>query len=265
VKEIAPPSFFDAHCHLQDDRLRDSLKAVLSRAQNAGVKAASCCGTNEKDWGAVQLLAQTHNGILYPSFGLHPWYIKERTGEWAERLVYYLKEVPGSCIGEIGLDHAIDKSTFDDQEAVFRKQLEIAAEYGRPVTIHCRRAFGRLLEIFKIHGGVFQGGIVHSYSGPAELVKNIEGFGLSISFSGSVTFPKNKRARTAVSAVSPERLCIETDCPDFKPYRFTGDQNEPANIVSVAETIASLLGSTLDAVASQTCRNAARIFALKRA
>jgi TatD DNase family protein len=107
---------------------------------------------------------------------------------------------------------------------------------------------------------VFQGGIVHSFSGPAELVNIIEGFGLSISFSGSITFSKNKRARKALLAVSPERLCIETDSPDLKPYQCATELNEPSNIVTVAETAASLLGISKEEVAARTWQNANRIF-----
>lgn len=255
----AQPFFFDAHCHLQDERLLAAREAVISRAVNAGVKALSCCGTSEKDWAQVRELAGAHESVR-PSFGLHPWYVASRTEQWVDALVSYLKEKPRACIGEIGLDHALDESTFADQEAVFRKQLAIAAEYKRPVTIHCRRAFGRLVELLRLHGGVFQGGIVHSYSGPAELVKDIENFGLSISFSGSITFSKNKRARNALLAVSPSRLCIETDSPDLKPYQGTGELNEPANVVLVAETVAELLGISKEDVAARTWNNACGIF-----
>ena len=226
-------SFFDAHCHLQDRRLQSDIAGVLSRAKNAGVTALSCCGSCEQDWPDVKRLAGTSDAVL-PSFGLHPWYIGERTREWDDILVSFLKATPGAGVGEIGLDHALDASTFGDQESVFFQQLAIAAEYGRPVTIHCGRAFGRLLEIIKGRGGVFQGGIVHSYSGPPDLVKTVEGFGLSVSFSGSITFPGSKKARASVTAVSPDRLCLETDSPDIISYGCGATVNEPAYITAVA-------------------------------
>jgi TatD DNase family protein len=219
----------------------------------------SCCGTSEKDWEQVRELAGGHESV-HPSFGLHPWYAAGRSEQWADALVSRLREIPRACVGEIGLDHALDESTFADQELVFCRQLAIAAEYRRPVTIHCRRAFGRLVELLRLNKGIFQGGIVHSYSGPSELVKDIENFGLSISFSGSITFSKNKRARKALLAVSPDRLCIETDSPDLKPYQYAGEINEPANIVAVAETVASLLGISKEEVAARTWNNAGRIF-----
>ncbi|HUI91108.1 MAG TPA: TatD family hydrolase [Chitinivibrionales bacterium] len=252
-------SFFDAHCHVQDGRLAAGLDAVLSRAACAGVKALSCCGTSEKDWNQVRGLAEKYEAVR-PSFGLHPWYVAGRSEHWADALVSHLDKMPHACVGEIGLDHALDESTFADQESVFLKQLAIAAEHKRPVTIHCRRAFGRLVELLKVHGGAFQGGIVHSFSGPAELVKTIEGFGLSLSFSGTITFPKNKRSRAALLAASRDRLCIETDSPDLKPYQCATELNEPANVVKVAETVALLLGISKEEVAARTWNNATRIF-----
>jgi TatD DNase family protein len=252
-------SFFDAHCHLQDERLRGFLDAVLSRAEQAGVTAMSCCGTSEKDWEAVKKVAGAHSS-LRPSFGLHPWFIADKSRHWDETLLSYLAGIPLAYVGEIGLDHALDESSFADQETVFRKQLAIAAQLGRPVSIHCRRAFGRLVEILNEIGGIVHGGIVHSYSGSAELVKPLEDFGLSLSFSGSITFSKNKRARESVTVVSPDRLCLETDSPDMKPYHYTGDLNEPASIIPVAETVASLLGASVKDIASRTMINASRIF-----
>src|SRR5271157_4403214 len=176
--------YFDSHCHLQDERLLPDITGVCTRAKNAGVAAVSCCGSSERDWQSVKELSATDPRVI-PSFGLHPWYVAERTDSWDNTLVALLRENPAACVGEIGIDHALDKSTFAGQEAVLLRQLAIAAEFARPVTIHCVRAFGRLVELLGQAGGVFQGGIVHSYSGPSELVKTLEGFGLSISFSGS--------------------------------------------------------------------------------
>ena len=186
--------------------------------------------------------------------------LRTEARDWEKKLVALLKENPAACVGEIGIDHALDKSTFADQETVFLRQLAIAAELWRPVTIHCVRAFGRLIELLRQAGGVFQGGIVHSYSGPPELVKTLEGFGLSISFSGSITFPGSKRARASVKAVSPDRLCIETDSPDIKPNGWEAALNEPASIHLVAKAAAELLGMQLKEVAELTFRNSTRIF-----
>jgi TatD DNase family protein len=252
--------YFDSHCHLQDPRFSGMLEAVLSRAFIAGVRAFVCCGTCEDDWQSVKQLALSHKEIV-PSFGLHPWFVDKRSKDWRDRLAECVGAMPGSCVGEIGLDHACDSLTFSSQEEAFREQLRLAASYGRPVTIHCRKAFGRLVELLRLEGGMFQGGILHSYSGPPDMVRELEALGLSISFSGSVTFLKSKRARASAGVVSADRLLIETDSPDIRPYGCAAALNEPAHIVSVAEALSSLIGIPKEDVAQRTWRNAARIFA----
>jgi len=259
MEQTNPPVFFDAHCHLQDERLLPDITDVLARAKAAGVAAMSCCGSSESDWQDVKLLAAAREEI-FPSFGLHPWYVAQRTKTWDTALASSLEELPSAGVGEIGLDHALDKSTFEDQEKVFTRQLALAAEYGRPVTIHCRRAIGRLTELLKQCGGVPGGGIVHSYSGPVELVKTLEDFGLCISFSGSATFPNSKRARAALAAVSSDRLCIETDSPDIVPFGWKASVNEPATIGTVAKVAAELRGVSVGEIAKLTYANASKVF-----
>ncbi len=257
--ETTGAPLFDAHCHLQDERLSRGASAAIAAAAAASVGGFSCCGSAEDDWEAVNDIAAAHPQVV-ASFGLHPWYVSKRTAQWESALETALAGNPRACVGEIGIDHAVDESTFADQEAVFVRQLGIAAKFKRPVSIHCRQAVGRLVELLGHAGGVSQGGIIHSYSGPPELVKTFESLGLSLSFSGSVTFPKSKRARASAAAVSADRLCIETDSPDLKPLGWERDVNEPASLPLVARAVAELRGVTIEEVAEVTSRNARRLF-----
>ena len=259
---------FDAHCHLQDERLASRLAEVLNRAERSGVRRMLCCGCHERNWDAVLALAQAHPEIA-PSFGIHPWYMDGRTDGWLETLERFLAGQP-SGVGEIGLDHAVTPRADAEQEAVFIPQLRLARRLKRPVSLHCRKAWKRLLEILSQEGGVGWGGLIHSYSGPAELVKPLEAMGLYISFSGAITRPGNKRGHQALAAVSPERLLIETDSPDLLPAgtpviagipAVAGAVNEPANLVLVAAAVAKILGRSPEWVAEQTFANASRLLA----
>ena len=249
---------FDAHCHLQDERLADDLPAVLRRAEQSGVRRMLCCGCHERNWDAVLALAQAHPEIV-PSFGIHPWYMEGRTAAWLETLERFLSGQP-SGVGEIGLDHAVIPRADEEQEAVFIAQLRLARRLKRPVSLHCRKAWQRLLEILRAEGGVGWGGLIHSYSGSAELVKPLEEMGLYISFSGAITRPGNKRGRRALAAVSPERLLIETDSPDLPPVGADSAVNEPANLALVAAAVANILDRSPEWVAEQTFANASRLF-----
>lgn len=263
---------FDAHCHLQDERLTGCLPAVLSRADKAGVKRMLCCGCHERNWDAVRGLASDHPEIV-PSFGIHPWYLQGRTEGWPacnpvvadstagrlETLERFLVGQP-SGVGEIGLDHATGDRSDEEQAEVFIAQLRLARRLRRPVSLHCRKAWGQLLEILSREGGVGWGGLIHSYSGSAELVGPLEEMGLYISFSGVITRSGNKRSRQALAAVSSERLLIETDSPDLSPINALSKVNEPANLALVAAAVADILGQSPERVAEQTFANASRLF-----
>ena len=269
-EEPCPMQLFDAHCHLQDERLAGRLAEVLSRAERSGVQRMLCCGCHERNWDAVHTLAQDHPEIV-PSFGIHPWYMEGRTDGWLETLERFLSSQP-SGVGEIGLDHAVTPRADAEQEAVFIAQLRLARRLKRPVSLHCRKAWERLLKILNQEGGVGWGGLIHSYSGSAEFVKPLEEMGLYISFSGAITRPGNKRGHRALAAVAPGRLLIETDSPDLLPagtpavagipavVGADSAVNEPANLALVAAAVADILGRSPDWVAEQTFANASRLF-----
>jgi TatD DNase family protein len=260
--DSGPPfQLFDSHCHLQDERFSGQVGPVLERSRKSRVTAMMCCGCNEHDWSRVHELID-RDGVAV-SFGLHPWYVMQRTHAWFDRLRQLMDSVPGAGIGEIGLDNAIQGADRVAQEEVFVKQLRLAREQGRPVSIHCRKAFGRMIELLETEGGV-EGGLVHSFSGSSELVPVFERLGLSLSFSGAITRPNNKRARAAVRAVSKSRLLIETDSPDLPPAgAAAGAVNEPANLPSVLETVATLIGVSLEETAKLTTDNARRLFGIQ--
>ena len=247
---------FDSHCHLQYPDLKNNLEEVLLRAKEAGVLEMLCCGTEESDWPLVQELARIHPQIIIPSFGLHPWYIKNRSTVWLKNLEDFLKTMP-SAVGEIGLDHSLADFNEQEQNSVFISQLELANQLQRPVTIHCRKAWESLLKILKAivpHCG----GMIHSYSGSAELIPALEDYGLYLSFSGSVTRSGNKRGRKAIGTVSPERLLIETDSPDLLPAGLPDGTNEPANLIHVLKEGAALLHLREEEFALRTRENTKR-------
>ena len=86
---------FDAHCHLQDERLIHGLDAALTRAREAGIECWICCGSSENDWEQVRAIASKYAGVV-PSFGLHPWYVRERSPPWMDVLRDCLAKTPSA-------------------------------------------------------------------------------------------------------------------------------------------------------------------------
>ena len=244
--ETAAMPLIDVHCHLHDSRLISRLDAILRRARNCGVAAAVSCATAPENWDTTARICRDHRRVI-PFFGIHPWFVDHASGDWATDLADRLSATP-SGMGEIGLDFMDKEADREIQAGVFETQIDLARQMKRVVNIHVRKAWDDLVHLFKRTGPLTVPGLVHSYSGSADLVPVLEKFNLYISFSGAVTRPNAKKAVRALAAVSQDRFVLETDSPDLCPSLekpFPGGRsglNEPANLPAIARIAARLKG-----------------------
>jgi len=260
---------YDAHNHLQDDRLSLHLPLVMAAAEQEGVVKMVVNGSCEKDWPQVLALARRYPQVI-PSFGYHPWYVKERTTDWQTALVHCLDKVP-SAIGEIGLDRWIKDYDLPQQEEVFIWQLRVAAERDLPVSIHCLQAWGRMLELLEAGPRPKRGFVLHSYGGPQEMIAPLAKLGACFSIPGYFAHDRKARQRETFRHVPPDRLLIETDAPDQPlpdernrhPLADAGSGkaiNHPANLAAVYEFVAELLGEPVGTLALRVEENFLRLF-----
>ncbi|KMZ70134.1 Hydrolase, TatD family [Zostera marina] len=214
----APMRIFDAHCHLQDNRIYRIAPKLIRKATEVGVQRFTINGIFEGDWHLVKQMADEYPSII-PSFGLHPWYVGERSPNWFENLKGYIDSTPSAAIGEIGLDRGSYGRivNFETQVDVFQKQLEFAKSVKRPVSIHCVNAFGRLLEILQRVGPFPEAVVLHSYVGSSEMVSALAKLGCYFSFSGHLTFHSHAKAKKTVNLVPIDKILLETDAPDGLP------------------------------------------------
>ena len=94
-------------------------------------------------------------GISLLSAGIHPW--KADTTAW-EEMEPILREVP--VIGEIGLDSEWCSVDMDIQRQAFRKQLELAAQLGKPVILHTKGMEREILDTIRQYSNRY---LVHWY------------------------------------------------------------------------------------------------------
>jgi len=274
---------FDAHNHIQDERLFPMLEKVMERARAGGVERMAIKGCCEADWPKVVEIINRYPDA-YLAFGLHPWFIGERSNQCFQTLEKLLTSYPQASVGEIGIDHVIENRNDAEQEQVFLAQLEIARKFDRPVTIHCRRAWSRLIELLDQFGEFPCGMLIHCFGGSAEVASELVRRGAYISFSGSITRPNAKKAGSAIRAVPDNRILIETDAPDLLPFNIDGASssvshvtsvdpptpteqdtpsttlNEPANLRYVLVKAAELRGVSEESLAELTFSNAERFF-----
>jgi TatD DNase family protein len=260
---------YDAHNHLQDDRLTAHRDAIAESIEREGVIKVVVNGACESDWPAVLALARQYSWVL-PSFGYHPWYVQERTPRWQEELVRFLDAVP-SAVGEIGLDRWKQGLDLPDQEEVFVWQLRLAAERNLPASIHCLKAWGRLFELLRAGPCPARGFLLHSYGGPVEMVEPLARLGAYFSLPGYFAHERKARQRETFRQVPRDRLLIETDAPDQPlpearvryPLPLGADGkplNHPANLGAVYEFAAELIGEPLARLSGQIEENFGRLF-----
>lgn len=258
-------NLYDAHNHLQDERLAPWLADVHAACVQAGISGMVVNGTHEDDWSRVLDLSRLYPEVI-PSLGLHPWWVPQRSARWLESLGELVRGGGRCAIGEIGLDRWKPDLPYQGQEDVFLAQLQLAAELNRPVSIHCLKAWSRLLELLETHASPACGFLLHSYAGGAELIEPLARLGGYFSLPGAFLREQKDRAWALIHAIPPDRLLLETDAPDQAlpsarvRYSLPSRLNHPANLAVVYEAAAETLKLPVEALAVQLAHNVHRLF-----
>lgn len=250
---------FDTHCHLNHEDLAGQVEAVMSRAVDAGVTHMAVVGY---DWRSS--LYAVHLAERYPQLaatvGIHPHDAETLDDVMFEKLAALAEAPSVKAIGEIGLDYYRDLSPRAAQRKAFVRQLDLARQLGKPITIHDRDAHGDLMTILHKEMKGIVGGIMHCYSGSWEMAQECLKLGFEISFAGPVTYTNAKSLPEIARQLPLEHILIETDSPYLTPHPYRGKSNEPAMVTLVAEKIAALKGIDVEVVAAATTANAKRIY-----
>ncbi|YCM45489.1 TatD family hydrolase [Verrucomicrobiaceae bacterium 227] len=232
----------DVHNHLQDPRLSNQRAELISEMKVAGITACVVNGTSEDDWPAVAALAAEYPGFVIPSFGVHPWKVAQRSENWLSKLRDILTGHPHAPIGECGLDRWMASPDLEAQHKVFRAHLNLALELGRPLTIHCLKAWGPLLSELR-EASALPKFLLHSYGGSRETANELLKLGAFFSFSGYFLHPRKEKTRAIFASLPPDRILVETDAPDMAPPHPEfplDDLNHPANLLFVARNLSSI-------------------------
>lgn len=261
---------FDSHCHLDNARFDGDRDDVIARARAAGVDGMLLAGVDAADRVRQVALGQRHPDLAL-CFGVHPMVAAEVDDVTLAMELAWLRETLSArrpaALGETGLDRRsfLPAAGMPRQERAFREQITLAKEHGLPLVLHIVRAHDAAIRLLREEGVPAAGGVVHSYSGSAELVAPYVALGLHISFCGTVTFPDARKTRTACRVVPLDRLLVETDAPDQAPEPHRAERNEPAWLPRVIEAVAALRGEDPATVARVTADNARRLYGLASA
>lgn len=251
---------FNTHSHLNDDSFIEIEEAIIEECYEKNITLLVVGYNIEMSRKAI-LLAEKYSNV-YASVGIHPTEANNYLEDLIviEEMMTHPKVV---AIGETGLDYHWDTCPKDIQKKSFVKQIELAKKYRKPVIVHMRDAALDTLEIVrevKLDG---IGGIMHCYSGSAEMVMDYVNEGMHISLGGPVTFKNAKVPKEVAKVVPIDRLLVETDDPWLSPTPYRGKQNKAHYVTYIVDEIAKLREEKFDYIAEKTYRNALKLFKLQ--
>ncbi len=250
----------DSHCHLDFPEFAEDLDAIVARAAAAGIGRIVTISTRVRRLGELLAIAERFPSV-YCSVGTHPHHADEEDGIPADELIELTRHPKVVALGEAGLDYFYQRGSPQAQERGFRAHVAAARATGLPLVIHTRDAdddCGRILED-EMSKGSFRA-VLHCYTGGRELAMKAISLGLSISFTGILTFKKSQALRDLAAELPADRIMVETDAPYLAPGKFRGKRNEPAYVGEIARVLAETRGISLEEISRQTTENFFRLF-----
>ena len=247
----------DTHCHL----CKEDYENVEFIVNNMGHNKMIAAGVNDTTNQEVLELIKEYPTV-YGAIGIHPTEVgisSQSSLEWIED---NLKEDKIVAIGEIGLDYHYGIEEKEKQMQFFKKQLDLAKKYNKPVVIHSRDAIEDTYNIMKEYKGVKM--VLHCYSGSVEMAKRFLELDVYFGVGGVLTFKNSRILKDVVSFLPLDHILLETDSPYLAPEPFRGSKNEPKNVLLVAETLASIKGISVEEVIDITTKNAFSRFDLNK-
>jgi len=256
--------FFDSHCHLDFAAFDEDREALWHACRQQGVQALLVPGVAPEQWPQAGQLCRDLSGVFYAA-GVHPWWVGNLYSQGFDsqqlqaQLTAELEQPACRAVGECGLD-ALCETPMTLQQQVLKVHLEVAAACDKPVILHCVKAHNELLQALDASG--VKRGVVHAFTGSAELAHQYWRRGFYLGIGGTITYPRAQKTRAAVQRLPLEALLLETDAPDMPLAGRQGQPNSPCYLPEVAAVLAELREESLERVAAITTGNAQALFGL---
>lgn len=249
----------DTHTHLYVEEFKNDVAEVIARAKTEGVAKFYLPGIDSTEIAGMLALEEQYPGSCIAMMGLHPCYVKENYLEELQVVKDWLEKRSFAAVGEIGLDYYWDTQFKEQQQEVFRLQMEWALEKGMPIVIHTRNAMQETIEMVKPFAARGLKGVFHCFSGSYESAEQITRMGFMLGIGGVLTY-KNAGLGEVLARIGMEHLVLETDSPYLTPVPFRGKRNESSYLKYVVAKLSDVKQLPEAEVAAITTANAQRLF-----
>ncbi len=286
-------SYFDVHSHLNLSPLfekRGEVARVMAERGIGTITVGVDLATSKQ---SVEI-AETYDNV-WACVGLHPTDSApspeagegrpEDRGEVWDALHELAQHKKVVAIGECGLDYfrGKDEAMIVRQKEIFKKQIELALEVGKPLMIHARPSKGTqdayedVLEILEQYvtttpaakratpppkgGEEKPHAHFHFFVGDVAIAERALAIGCTFSFDGPITFSKDYDE--VIKILPLEAVMLETDAPFAAPAPHRGKTCEPWMVEEMYKKVAELKELPLEVVQKQVQANVERVFAIK--
>ncbi|OZA12278.1 MAG: DNAase [Hydrogenophilales bacterium 17-62-8] len=256
---VKAPFFIDTHSHFDAAEFDADRDAEYARARAAGVGMLIVPSITRDNFAAVAATCARYPACL-PAWGMHPMYIGIHQPEHLANLRAQIGAQRPVAIGEIGLDFFVPGLDPAMQVFYYVEQLKLAREFDLPVLLHCRKSSDVLLKHLRQIKP--RGGIAHAFNGSAQQAAEFIKLGFKLGFGGAFTWPRANHLRRLAADLPLEAIVLETDSPDIPPSWIGQGRNAPAELPRIAAELAQLRGTTVEAIAAATTRNAHELLRL---
>ncbi|MGI6107245.1 MAG: TatD family hydrolase [Lachnospiraceae bacterium] len=254
---------FDTHAHYEDEAFDADREEILRLLPAGGIGAVTDVASSMETARKAVELAERFD-FVYASVGAHPDSVSELSEESMDEFAEIAEKHPKvRAVGEIGLDYHWGRENAELQRKWFRRQLRLARELRLPVIIHSRDAAQETFDILAEEKAEEAGGVIHCYSGSAEMAEEYVRRGFYLGIGGVVTFKNARVIKEVVRRIPLTSLVLETDCPYMAPVPHRGERNSSLNLPFVVKAVCELKGLEREEVEDVTWNNAEKLYGLR--
>jgi len=257
----------DIGANLGHESFAHDLDEVLARARAAGVVQMMVTGASREGSRDALRIARAHPGFLFATAGVHPHHAVEYTDE-CDAEMRELHQAPELlAVGECGLDYFRDLAPRPAQRRAFERQLQLAADMGKPLFLHQRDAHADFLAQLKNFEGKLGPAVVHCFTGTREEMFECLDAGYYIGITGWLCDERRGlHLREIVKHIPADRLLVETDAPYLLPRSVrpmpSHRRNEPMYLPHIVAELARDRGESVETTAAATTANARAFFGM---